>query len=498
MHSDRSTSLGTDSASIGMLLIALLLSLIHVHQVEATFLTQEELEKQTCYSSVSGFVSKVSVASPPTLPVDILEIPGAFKKYFIGCMQVIENGPVLAPSQIGLCSSPALLQICYAYVSTPTTWVCRPAPDYQRDPNIDTFLGATNDQDKKIKIQWIPQSNGVLCYPRDLTFLAVASAVVPEESNTAANVAFIVVVCIVLLLAGGFGTYQLRKVLRKFWKKEKSRPATHMTEVEHRNTLKAIGGVDPEKVEGRDRLRVGLDNYRGDDAGAAGDEDGVIYSSGPQYAVINEGNTELRAQPLPKPWYLRAEYDLSKLEEGSAGDGDADEGGESPSRKSPKRRQKQESISRLGADESDGGGGGTKGKKVPPTAANRHLRYSETPKGRERSTSYFVDMYGEETYDDAAYSRGGRGSSGASRAPAEGKGKRSTRVNVYDPSKRDRPMPMYDVDTGTKVFPTASGGAADEEDDEDGDIVLTCTDCLLPIRGAGTPQHCAVTGKRHY
>ena len=418
-----------------IVLFAALVAIFSALGSEGAFLTDEELEIEICYSAAAGYVSRVAVQSVPNNPIDILTIPGAHKKFQISCMEVFESGPVLAPSQISLCASPALLFICTAFISAPTDFTCESAPAYQTEQRVQYVIGGQNEEERHIKIQWRPQQTGVICFPRDLTFQLVGGPIVPEESNTAAVVAFIVIVVIVFCIVAFFITYQLRKVLRKFWKKQKARPAAHLSEVEQVNTLKALG-QDPSPARSRG-LPMKLANRAPDMY-----DEHHIYSSGPQYSVIEDGTLELSAQPLPKPWYMRAHYDLNKPPPQEDFDVPID------------RIQRAESITRTPRQ----------GNNSRATPTSRPARDGS----REQSASFYRNMYDEQPYSNDHYS-----------------GRRARDVDQQPPPEMD----YYDPDTGRPV--------TDSMEEED-DIVLTCTDCLLPIRGPDTPQYCRKTGKRHY
>ena len=267
---------------------------------------------EICQSSVSGFTTEISVQSMPTEPIDAVIVPGTHSKFEITCIKIHEKGPVLAASQVGLCSTPALIYICTAPASGPTTWTCNPHEAYQKDPHSHVMIGGQDTEAKHIKVQWAPQGSGILCFPRDLTAQMVGAAIVPPKSNLAANIAFIGIVVIVLLLVGIFVFYQFRKVMRKWWKKSKARPATHMTTAEHHNTVKALGGDPNAKADGTDK-RNGVGN-RGITRmdiydGKGGDGEGEDGSGGEVIAVIDGGTVEIKSHAMPKPWFKRFNYD---------------------------------------------------------------------------------------------------------------------------------------------------------------------------------------------
>lgn len=374
----------------------------------ARFLDNDELENNVCHSSASGVLAKVRVSTTPLAAVDLLEV-NSVKKYEITCLSVYEDGPDLLPSQQDLCKDPPKLFLCKSPVleDGEKMWECEPILQYIENPRSSITIGGWDKDPQHMKIQWMPTSMGPVCFPRDLTVQMVGFEVQQPKTDKIATVCFIILVCGVGALVVIFATYQLRKQMAKFWKRDVMAAKKEPQKDAKKEAMKALAGSpygDP-----RTFRAAKLDDY---------DESEVIPTKGQQSAVIDEGNVVVVSQPMPKPWYDR--YGLqSPIQNRPFG------GPLTP-----------EHISRT-ATKSPGTAGKNFGSPAPKAGKRTPVRQSDS---------------------------------------------HTKAVNIGSAAKYN--PQMYEDDEAT----------AEEEEE----YVLTCQDCMLPIKDPNTPQYCQVSGKRHF
>lgn len=275
----------------GAAIVALLL--LSTLGIEGRFLTDSELEDEVCNSQVHGTISRVSVVTVPTQPIDVIVIAEPSSKFEVSCIKVFESGPTLLPSQSDLCQEKPVLSLCTAPAdAAERTWTCQDVSAYNDEPRSSITLGAFNRPKYYYKVTWMPVNMGVACFPRDLTTQFVGTALNPAKSNLGAVIVFIIIAVLVGGLVLFFATYQLRKQLRKFWKREVM-AARRLPEEEVADRGQQRGVGSPGSLYGED----------------------MLPARGKQQTVI-EGAI-ITAHPLPKKWYERYNY-REEADEGSA------------------------------------------------------------------------------------------------------------------------------------------------------------------------------------
>ena len=405
--------------------------------VEGKFLTATEREDGQCYSATGSYV-ELSVITVPSSAIDFFETAKPVAKYEFVCIEASEDPPTLPVSQAELCQQGYAIQICTSLADLKEKeWKCQTYPEYAASPESSVVLGALNGPLMYVKVQWKSLNIGTFCFPRDVTIQFVAHELKSPRSNVAANVAFIVIVVLVGLLLLFFLSYQLRKVWRKFMKRDEradKNALSKQTMVEQ--TMKALGDgsgkVPLSIIKEQEQSAYNVDVY--------GES---ITAPGVQMTVMEDA-TVLTSKPLPKPWFHRVDYSGNE----------ADPRQEQQRRRAPSRQRINSPNERKGA--------------TSRTPQHQKVNFSEL---YETDVVPVISVGGGEGPQDDDESAD------------------PNFYSIYDDIDRH---PNGAARLATQV---AAPSVGDEADD---DVVLTCTDCMMPIRGAATPQLCAVTGKRHY
>lgn len=430
-------------AAVAVLALALCLALVP-RPAAARFLTDRELEDQTCSSTVHQTVAKVRVGNPPTGFIDILRYPSSATKFRVECLEVFEsltNAALLSPALTRSCSaSNPTMRICQApdnnVPDNEADWTCTDLTQYLRAPRTETTYGDFGGPRFRYKFQWRTGLTNVQCFPRDLTVQLVAYDMQQQGASVAASVIFILIVVFVGIGIIIFGVYQVRKSVTSQFK---------------RGELERGGPVDgPGDMPGDVDRALGIEDHNG---GAEATLD--LYDEAPPVvATVTDNNEYLESKPLPKPWYERRNYDrnAAKAETIDGDDGTVYTGG--------------------GHQHHHARNGGS-------SNARRQLDYraSESP----------VDRHGR------VQPQQHRASSVYEEEPAGGHGRNSGLRNAGRMAGGGGSH--YDANS---LREEATYLDDDEYDEDDEEMELACADCMLPIKDRNTPQMCEVTGKRHY
>jgi hypothetical protein len=426
----------------------------------AAFLTDLDLESQQCSSTAFQTVARVTVQNPPTAAIDILHYPDVVEELHLECFQIFESlsnpGQANTDALLRSCAaSNAAVSICMAEAGNADSanWQCQDLAQYVRTPRTSTTYGARGQGAKMFKFQWLPQLTTPLCYPRDLTVQIVAFQPKEQGSSVAASVVFIIIVIVIGLGVVAFALYQVHKSMTGQFKRAE------------------LDRAMPPAENAQDELADGVNRALGLDDGEEGDEasplrDDVYIDREDVTAVtVTDRDEVLESKPMPKPWYQRASYDgkpqqamQPRPESISRGPHDGD---------ITDRR-----LEYGAASTPHGRGSSIRRRHTPPERGGSYQQqqkqnvpsYTNGPPNARRSPAQF--------YDENMPVRAGPGSAQA------GAGQRYP--------------PHYDANSLRQRYDD------EEDEDEEMDTVLVCSDCNLPIHGEDTPQFCEVTGMRHY